>query len=223
MTFLLYLQLRRWIHRTCTYFKFLLFKINDITFLLYLQLWWWIHRTCTYFKFPLFQINDMTFLLYLQLRRWIRRTCTYCKHCRARLYNSYYILEFLQTVLRSSRFLKIKEARSIAGVLRSNCNNIFPFTQVEDRLPEHIQDALRYADSLEKKKRVLEGGASHKQEGEGNHDLPGAKKAKRLKEVYVVNKIKYHSTATADELSSEVDPNELDTEDGHRIIQAIIR
>jgi hypothetical protein len=117
--------------------------------------------------------------------------------------------------------LKLSEARIIAGTLRNHCGNLFPFTPVTDSLPVKIQDGLRYAESLAKKASIQEGIRRAKEGGE-DQDLPAAKK-KKLKEVYLVSKKKFHSVATQAELSSELDPGLLDTEDGHRIIQAKIR
>lgn len=88
-----------------------------------------------------------------------------------------------------------------------------------DSLPVKIQDGLRYAESLIKKTSIEEGIRRAKSE---HHDSP-ADKRKKLKEVYLVNKKKFHSVATQAELSSELDLGLLGTEDGHRIIQARIR
>jgi hypothetical protein len=92
---------------------------------------------------------------------------------------------------------------------------------VVDSLPVKIQDGLRYAESLIKKTSIEEGIRRAKSEGE-HQDSPADKK-KKLKEVYLVNRKKFHSVATQAELSSELDLGLLGTEDGHRIIQARIR
>lgn len=54
-----------------------------------------------------------------------------------------------------------------------------------------------------------------------NSSVP--KKVPRLKEVYLVSKAKFHSVATEKELNLNMDADLLDSEDGHRIIQAKIR
>jgi hypothetical protein len=106
--------------------------------------------------------------------------------------------------------------------LRSECGNLFPFTPGLDRLPLHLQDGLRYADAVVKKQSIQEGISQAKRVGEDrNSSVP--KKVPRLKEVYLVSKAKFHSVATENELNLNMDADFLDSEDGHRIIQAKIR
>jgi hypothetical protein len=49
------------------------------------------------------------------------------------------------------------------------------------------------------------------------------KKPRRLREVYLVSKTKFHSDATEEELCRELGTNDLNTDDGHRITQCKIR
>ncbi len=129
---------------------------------------------------------------------------------------------YIQSVLRGSRSLKLCEARSIAGTLRSQCGKLFPFSPGLDRLPLHLQDGLRYADTLVKKQSIQEGIGRAKRAGE-DRDSSVPKRVKRLKEVYLVSKVKFHSVATEAELNADMEPHLLDSEDGHRIVQAKIR
>jgi hypothetical protein len=106
--------------------------------------------------------------------------------------------------------------------LRSECGKLFPFSPGLDRLPLHLQDGLRYADAVVKKQSIQEGISQAKRVGEDrNSSVP--KKVPRLKEVYLVSKAKFHSVATEKELNLNMDADLLDSEDGHRIIQAKIR
>ncbi len=41
--------------------------------------------------------------------------------------------------------------------------------------------------------------------------------------VYLVSKQKFHSVASEEELGCDLEPEHLNTEDGHRVIQAKIR
>lgn len=106
--------------------------------------------------------------------------------------------------------------------MRSQCGKLFPFTPGLDRLPLHLQDGLRYADSLMKKQSILDGISRVKRVGEDRAST-APKKVMRLKEVYLVSKAKFHSVATPEELSADMEPHILDSEDGHRIVQAKIR
>ncbi len=96
-------------------------------------------------------------------------------------------------------------------------------TGTKDDLAYAVMDAYRYrhaqgtkAAVQEKIKRKTEGGEDGTEEGKTT------KKPKRLKEVYLVNKVKYHSEVTAEDLKRELRSDDLD-EAAHRIIQYKIR
>jgi hypothetical protein len=84
-----------------------------------------------------------------------------------------------------------------------------------DRLPLQLLDGYRYASSQEFKEQILSGA----QKTGGDAEAP-PKKVRKLQEVYLVNKRKFHSSATEGELVQELSTL---TEDGHRIIQCKIR
>ncbi len=123
-------------------------------------------------------------------------------------------------VLHGSRALKLEECRSIARTLRQYCINIFPNKPGDDPLPRRVSDKVRYVRAEIEKKRIRSG--IHAAGGSGDIEPP-SKKVKRVKEVYLVNKTKYHSTATQEELAGDLEEELTNTEDGHRILQAKIR
>lgn len=89
----------------------------------------------------------------------------------------------------------------------------------DDKLALQLIHNLRYADSLTYKQKIEEGIGKRRAEGQAT----AQQKKMRQKDVYLVDKDKFYSAATADELARDIAEAELDTEDGHRIVQAKIR
>jgi hypothetical protein len=91
---------------------------------------------------------------------------------------------------------------------------------LKDDLAYAIMDGYRYRHGLETKenvKRKLNLG-----NGEDGGEQQPKKKPRRLKEVYLVNKEKYHSIVTERELLQEIREDDLN-ESTHKIIQQKIR
>ena len=106
--------------------------------------------------------------------------------------------------------------------MRTYCPNLFPFEARNDRLPYQIIESQKYQDSCAKKQEITDAiltGKSFNTEKKSD----GEKRPKVLKEVFLANRTKFHSAATKEELTTTINEDELDTEDGHRVIQAIIR
>ncbi len=139
--------------------------------------------------------------------------------------------------------LAMKESRCIAGILRKKYLRLFqPEPGLRDSLPVKIQDGYRYRhaviprDSESRSNRVcrgarrrLGGESDEEEEEKGNAAEVAQKRTKKLKEVYLVNRRKYHSTATEEELDRKLSLEQTASsgcdslEVMHRIIQARIR
>jgi hypothetical protein len=127
--------------------------------------------------------------------------------------------DYLEDVLRGTRQLNRQEGRSIAGTLRKHYNQLFDPPGMRDGLALSLLDGYRYRCSLIHREQppAMTPAAAAAQE------LRSAAKARKLKEVYLVNKRKYHSLATEEELHRKLDKEEEDMEDIHRILQSRIR
>jgi hypothetical protein len=94
-----------------------------------------------------------------------------------------------------------------------------------DVLPFAIKDGFRYRLSLIRKGDIEE--AIKKRKAGGEDTIQMKKKAKKLKEVYLVSKTKYYAEASAEELDRELvldgleDNSEI--QEIHRIIQYKVR
>lgn len=92
-----------------------------------------------------------------------------------------------------------------------------------DPLALSVMDGYRYRDSLSTKSKIqdkirkLSAG-----EPGSSGETPKAKRPKKLPEVYLVNKQKFHSVATEEELQREITEETMD-EKAHQIIQFKIR
>jgi hypothetical protein len=95
-------------------------------------------------------------------------------------------------------------------------------TGLQDALAATILDAYRYRVSQKKKLAI---GAEIKRrvelaDGEGEKDFK--ERQKRIKNMYLVNKLKFFSIATAEELRKDLSTERMD-EDTHRILQHRVR
>jgi hypothetical protein len=117
-------------------------------------------------------------------------------------------------MLRGTRLLLNHEARSIAFALRKHCPGWFDPEVGKDRIIFHILDGVRYRS------------VTVHQRGSPKISTSGSKKI-RLKRVYLVNKFKFHSQATADELQLEINlvdiPDGYTQDDTHRILHCKLR
>ena len=145
--------------------------------------------------------------------------------------------DYLIDVLRGTRFLTRREARSIAGTLRKHCVHIFEPPGMRDGLMAAVQDGFRYRDSLvHKDPKDPIGGVSSRDTAAAAAATTATGRPKRLKDAYLVNKRKFYSAATDEELQfglyleSSTDELDLDKiiescsqDDMHRILQCRIR
>ena len=150
----------------------------------------------------------------------------------------------------------MKEARCIAGILRKKYLKLFePEPGLRDSLPLSLLEGYRYRDSqlhkggrrpgrgaVKRQRPAAEDKAAGEDRGRANEQQQQQQPAeeqqeteeaevggrnKKLKEVYLVNKRKFHATATEEELGRrELIPDSggrPEDEDVHRILQAKIR
>jgi hypothetical protein len=123
--------------------------------------------------------------------------------------------------LRGTRQLTRAEGRSIACTLRKFYPVLFESVPgLKDALPISILDGYRHRINREKKQEVMTAINKRKEVSDGEKEIK--EKHKRLKNMYLVNKVKYFSKATDAELLQQLDVNTLD-QDTHRILQHRIR
>jgi len=126
-------------------------------------------------------------------------------------------------VLKGTRDLNTREARSIANSLRKYYGKMFEPIPGNDRFHKNIIDGVRYASAEDQKKEVdheiKKRKTSHQKESIKGPDM---KKPGRLQEVYLLNKVKYRSTASETELEEDLTENVIN-EDWHRITAAKLR
>jgi hypothetical protein len=91
---------------------------------------------------------------------------------------------------------------------------------LKDALPISILDGYHHRINQEKKQEVMTAINKRKEVSDGEKEIK--EKHKRLKNMYLVNKVKYFSKATDAELLQQLDVNTLD-QDTHRILQHRIR
>jgi hypothetical protein len=116
-------------------------------------------------------------------------------------------------MLRGTRLLTSHEARSVAVALRKHCPGWFEPEVGQDRIVAHLLDGIRYR-------------SVHVHQW-GSLKSSTAGKSIRLKRVYLVNKVKFHSKATADELQLEINleniPAGYTQDDMQRILHCKLR
>jgi hypothetical protein len=93
---------------------------------------------------------------------------------------------------------------------------------VDDRLPYHIRDGVRYENVNRRGAKIKLGIKDSKKKAPPVEDAE-TRKVKRPKTVYLVNSKKFASTATAEEMSQLFSEEDLGKEDTHRILQCKIR
>ena len=97
--------------------------------------------------------------------------------------------------------------------------SIINYLGSKDGLALSIVEAYRYRSKREQKENVLQAIKTKSRAGEA----AGQKeRQKRLKNMYLVNKVKFFGKATEEELQEELDTGAMD-EDKHRILQHGIR
>ena len=97
--------------------------------------------------------------------------------------------------------------------------SIINYLGSKDGLALAIVEAYRYRSKREQKENVLQAIKTKSRAGEA----AGQKeRQKRLKNMYLVNKVKFFGKATEEELQEELDTGAMD-EDKHRILQHRIR
>lgn len=93
---------------------------------------------------------------------------------------------------------------------------------VTDNLMLRIVEKYRYKTSITEKRLVLKHKINLMEAEEGDQQEPPRKRGRRLKHVYLINKTKYWTVVTDEELKKTLDVNHLD-EKGHEILQHRIR
>jgi hypothetical protein len=91
-----------------------------------------------------------------------------------------------------------------------------------DELVSRLIDGYRYRNSQDQKTEIRKKIKKMTAEGGVETDKPVKKKPKRLPEVYLVNRVKYHSVVSDEDLLIDISPDNID-EKGHQIIQQKIR
>jgi hypothetical protein len=95
-------------------------------------------------------------------------------------------------------------------------------TGTSDELVVRLIDGYRYRNSQEHKAEVRKNIKRVTAEGGVENKPPGTKKPKRLPDVYLVNKMKFHSVVSSEDLLLEISADNLD-EKAHQILQHKIR
>jgi hypothetical protein len=95
------------------------------------------------------------------------------------------------------------------------------FFLVVDRLPQQIQDGVRYQRSLKLGKAIRAGIAARRAADKENDEATTA--AKKAKATYMVDPKKFASTASEEQLALELTEEDLGTEETHKILQCKIR
>jgi hypothetical protein len=114
-------------------------------------------------------------------------------------------------MLRGIRVLVPREARSVGATLRKHCPGWFEPDIGRDTIGTNIVDGVRYRAKM------------IRQRDSARFRMGG----KKLKGVYLVNKVKFHSKATADELQLEINLEDIPAgyiqDDMHRILHCKLR
>jgi hypothetical protein len=134
----------------------------------------------------------------------------------------YIFLEYVDSVFRGTRQLRLSEGRTISAILRKEYPKLF-IPSVNDRLPFHIRDGIRFIAEKRHKTKIQEGIENIKKRTPTGEDAGPRKKAKKTKVVYLVNPKKYASVATEEEMAQDFSEEDLGTEDTYRIHQCKIR
>jgi hypothetical protein len=115
--------------------------------------------------------------------------------------------------LRGIRDITVVEARSIAISIRKYCPGWFELQEGRDALVPALKNGQRY-------RRLC----AHPKDPVGAEE---AERKRKLKEVYLVNKVKFHSLVTVDELRLKIDFDEIPPgytkDDMHRILHCKLR
>jgi hypothetical protein len=93
---------------------------------------------------------------------------------------------------------------------------------VNDRLPYHIRDGVRYVDVNKRGTKIRDGIKNAKKRFTATEDGDSVQ-AKKHKAVYLVNPKKFASVATTEEMAQRFTDEQLGKEDTHRILQCKIR
>jgi hypothetical protein len=116
--------------------------------------------------------------------------------------------------LRGIRDITVFEARSIAVTMRKHCPRWFELQEGRDTLVPALKNGQRY-------RRLL----THPKDPVGAEE---SERKRKMKEVYLVNKFKFHSLASAEELRLEIHnlediPAGYTKDDLHRILHCKLR